>query len=171
MKRKLVFPLIAAILLTPWPVAYAYEDAAAGNTPTSIEAARPAATPQINALGNAIGGVTPGDLFYIDTFDRTADTLYILYLTNADELVHSFRYLTLNIGIYIQADADRWEKVNLSEGETPRELYLTMQGGMVSFTLPGDARYKITIDKGCFYCYKTSAEKSAALPEFYLTVG
>lgn len=171
MKRKLIFPLIAALLLTPWPVAYAYEDAMAVNTSVSLEAASPATAPQINALGNAIGGVTPGDLFYIDTFENAADTSYTLYLTNADELVHSYRYMTLNIGIYVQTGTDRWEKVNLGEGGTPRELYLTMAGGLVSFTLPGDARYKITIDGGCFYGYKTGDEESAALPEFYLTVG
>lgn len=170
MKRKLIFPLITALLLTPWPVAYAYDDAMAVNTPTNIKAAALSAAPQINALGNAIGGVTPGDLFYVDSSDSTADMSYTLYITNTDELVHGYRYMTLNIGIYVQTDTERWEKVNRGEGETAQELYLTMQGGMVSFTLPGDARYKITIDKGCFYCYKTGANESAALPQFYLTV-
>jgi hypothetical protein len=170
MKRKFIFPLIAAFLLAPWPVAYAYDEAMAANTPTSIEAAEPAAAPKLNAFGNAIGGVTPGELFRIDSSNSTADTLFTLYITNTDELVDRYRYMTLNIGIYIQADTDRWEKVTWGEGEMPRETYLTMQSGMVSFMLPGYARYKITIDKGCFYCYGTGADRSAVSPEFYLTV-
>ena len=169
MKRKLIFPLIAALLLAPWPVAYAYDEAMAVNTPMNIEAVEPAAAPKLNAFGNAIGGVTPGDLFRIDSSSNNADTLFTLYITNTDELMHYYRYMTLNIGIYVQTDIDRWEKVNPGEGETPRETYLTMQSGMVSFMLPGYAIYKITIDKGCFFCYGTGADRSAALPEFYLT--
>jgi hypothetical protein len=46
-----------------------------------------------------------------------------------------------------------------------------MQNGQVSFTLPGYARYKITIDKGCFYYYGDSDGEGAVAPEFYLTVG
>ncbi len=169
MKRKLIFPLIAALLLTPWPVAYAYDEAMAINAPMTVEAAEPATAPKLNAFGNAIGGVTPGDLFHIDSANSTADTLFTLYITNIDELVYHYRYMTLNVGIYVQTGIDQWEKVTWSEGETPRETYITMQNGMVSFMLPGYAKYKITIDKGCFYCYGIGADNSAALPKFYLT--
>jgi len=148
MKRKLIFPLIAALLLTPWPVAYAYDEVMAVNMPMSIEAAEPAAAPKLNAYRNAIGGVTPGDLFHIESASSTADTLFTLYITNTDELVHYFRYMNLNIGIYVQTGIDQWEEVTWGEEEAPRETYITMQGGMVSFVLPGYANYKITIDKG-----------------------
>jgi len=169
MKRKLLFPLIVALLLAAWPVAYAYDNALADNIPTTIEVADPSTAPQLNGFGNAIGKVTPGDLFHIDTSGVTADTLFTLSITNTDELVHSYRYMTLNISIYVQADIDRWEKVNTGSGEIPPETYITMQNGTVSFSLPGCAKYKITIDKGCFYCYGAKSNNSVPVPEFYLT--
>jgi len=169
MKRKLLFPLIAALLLAPWPVAYAYDNALAVNIPTTIEVADPSMAPQLNGFGNAIGNVTPGDLFNIDTSNMTTDTLFTLSITNTDELVHSYRYMTLNIGIYVQADINRWEKVNTGSGEIPPETYITMQNGTASFSLPGCAKYKITIDKGCFYCYGAKSNNRVPVPEFYLT--
>ena len=169
MKRKLLFPLIVALLLAAWPVVYAYDNALADNIPTTIEVADPSTAPQLNGFGNAIGKVTPGDLFHVDTSGVTADTLFTLSITNTDELVHSYRYMTLNIGIYVQADIDRWEKIYTGSGEIPPETYITMQSGTVSFSLPGCAKYKITIDKGCFYCYGAKSNNSVPVPEFYLT--
>ena len=169
MKKKLIFLLLASLLLTPWPVAYAYGNNTAGQAPVQIEAAAPAAAPHWNAYGNAIGGVTPGDLFYIDTGNSTADMPVTLYITNTDELVHYYRYLTLNVGVYVQTGTDQWEKATTGNGELLPDTYITMLNGKVSFTLPGYARYKITIDKGCFYCYGTVTGKSAVSPAFYLT--
>ena len=171
MKRKLFFLLLATLLLTPWPVAYAYDNTMARQAPVRIETAAPEAAPHWNAFGNAIGGVTPGDLFYIDTGNITTDLPVTLYITNTDELVHSYRYLTLNVAVYVQTDTDQWQKVTMANGELLPDTYITMHNGRVSFTLPGYAKYKITIDKGCFYCYGTSADKSATSPTFYLTVG
>jgi hypothetical protein len=169
MKRKLLFSLVAALLLTPWGVAYAYDEVNASNIPLTIEQADPALAPNINVVGNAIGGVTAGDLFQIDTSGTTTDTLFTLYFTNLDELVHSYRYMTLNIGIYVQTNINEWEKATTIAGETFPDIYITMQGGLVSFTLPGASKYKITIDKGCFYSYGATPNKSAAIPRFYIT--
>ena len=165
MKRKLLFPVIAALLLAPWPVAYAYDEAMAMNTPMDIEAAEPAASPSLNAYGHSIGGVKPGDLFYIDSSETAADTFYTLYITNTDELIHCYRYMNLNIGVYVQTDIDKWEKV----GGNPQDIYLTIHNGMVDITLPGGGNYKITVDKGCFYCHGIGADGNIASPEFYLT--
>ena len=170
MKRKLLFPLIAALLLAPWPVAYAYDEVRAADMPLTIVAADPSSAPQIKAFGHAIGSVSPGDLFQVDMSSIAVDSVFTMYLTNADELVHSYRYLTLNIGIYVQTDIDRWEKLTAAAGETLHDIYLTMQGGLVSFTLPGSARYKITIEQGCFYYYGSGAG-SIAIPGFNLTTG
>jgi hypothetical protein len=171
MKRKLILLLLATLLLTPWPVAYAHENDMAGQAPVQIEAAETTAAPHWKAFGKAIGGVTPGDLFYIDTINSTADMLVTLYITNADELSQHYRYLTLNVGVYIQTGTDQWEKTTTDTGEPLPDTYITMLNGRVSFTLPGYAKYKITIDKGCFYCYGTSTDESAVSPTFYLTVG
>jgi len=169
MKRKLLFPIIAALLLAPWPVAYAYDNASAGNISTIIEVAEVSATPQLNGFGNAIGNVTRGDLFLIDTSGMTGDTLFTLSITNADELIHSYRYMTLNIGIYVQVETDQWKKLNTGSGEMLPETYITMQSGTVSFSLPGGAKYKIGIDKGCFYAYGAKSDINIPAPNFYLT--
>jgi len=171
MKRKLIFLFLATLLLTPWPVAYAYDNGMAGQSPSQIETAAPEASPKLNAFGNATGSVTPGDLFYIDNGSITADTPVSLHITNTDELVHSYRYMTLKVGIYVQTGTDQWEKATTGNGELLPDTYITMLNGRVSFTLPGYAKYKITIDKGCFYCYGTGNGESAALPTFYLSVG
>ncbi len=169
MKRKLIFTIITALLLIPWTVAYAYDDAAAANGPVTITSPKPESLPRFNAYGHAIGGVTPGDIFLIDSSGSNINSIYTLYITNTDELTHYFRYMTLNIGIYVETAPDEWEKVSSFQGEGNQETYLTMQNGMISFILEGGARYKITIDKGCFYCYGIDAESVPTLPEFYLT--
>lgn len=171
MKRKLIFFLLAALLLTPWPVAYAYDEAMASQNPIQVEAAEAAAAPKLNAFGKAIGGVTPGDLFYIDSSDITTDILVTLHITNTDELVQHYRYLTLNVGVSVQTGTDQWERATTGNGELLPDTYITMLNGKVSFILPGYAKYKISIDKGCFYCYGTGADQSALSPTFYLTVG
>ena len=172
MKRKLAFILFAALMLTPWPVAYAYDNTAVGQPTVQIEAAETAAAPQWQAFGNAIGGVTPGDLFYIDSTNSTADLPVTLLITNTDELVRRYRYLTLKVGAYVQTDTGQWREVTASNGQASPDTYITMLNARASFMLPGYARYKITIDRGCFYSYGTSttADGSNAAPDFYLAV-
>jgi hypothetical protein len=169
MKRKFIFLFVASLLLVPWPVAYAY-DAGVGQTPIQIEAAEATAAPHWQTFGQAIGSVTPGDLFYVDTSNITTDMPVTLYITNTDQLIRYYRYLTLNVGVYVQTDTDQWEKATTGNGELLADTYITMSNGRTSFTLPGYAKYKITIDKGCFYCYG-STDESAISPTFYLTVG
>jgi hypothetical protein len=169
MKRKILFAFVAALLLAPWPVAYAYDDVLAMNSPANIESAGEAAAPKMNVFGHAIGGITAGDLFYIDSDNMTADTHYTLYITNTDELAGQYRYMNLKIGIYLQVDTDQWEEVSWGTDEERHEFYITMQSGMTEFTLPGYASYKITLDNGCFYCYGVDENGNVAIPRFYLT--
>ena len=171
MKRKLIFLIFAALLLSPWPVAYAHDDAATGQSPIQIEAAEPAMAPKLHAFRHAIGSITPGDLFYIDTRQSAADIPITLHITNIGELVHRYRYLTLNIGVYAQTDTGQWQKVTASSGEPIPDTYITMSNGKVSFTLPGYAECKVTIDKGCFYYYGAGAGGGGVFPTFYLTAG
>ncbi len=167
--RERLFPLLGILLLTPWPVAYAYDNAKAKPEPVQIEAAQPLSAPSWKVYGGAIGGVTsPVDLFYIDTTNNTADVLANLYLTNADELSHYYGYLILKVGVYSQTGAN-WQKAAKSNGEPFPDTYITMQNGKVGFTLPGCARYKVTIDSGSFYCFRTPADESGVSPKFYLT--
>jgi len=169
MRKKLILTLLAILLLTPWPVAYAYDNALAGPEPIQIEAAETSAAPSWSAFGKAIGGVTPGDLFYIDVMNNSADTLVTLYITNSEELIHYYRYMILKVGVYVQADTNQWEKAITGSGEQIPDIYITMQNGKVSFTLPGYAKHKVTLDSGCFYCFRTDADEGSMSPKFYLT--
>ena len=170
MKKNLIFILLAILLLTPWPVAYAYDNAIAAQEPIQIQAAEPSAAPNWSVFGKAIGGVTtPGDLFYVDTTNNPADVLVTLHITNTEELIQCYRYLILNVGVYVQTGADQWEKVLMGNGEELPDTYITMRNGQVSFNLPGYAKYKITIDRGCFYCFKTGTDGGSISPKFYLT--
>jgi hypothetical protein len=170
MKRKLIFLMVAVLLLSPWPVTYAYGNSTTGQSDMHVEAAATEAAPKWKAFGNAIGGVTPGDLFYINTGDTATDMPVTLLITNTNELIHHYRYLNLSVAVYVQTDTDQWEKLTTSSGEPLPDTYITMSNGKANFTLPGYARYKITIDKGCFYCYGNTG-KGAVAPTFYLSVG
>ena len=45
MRKKLIFPLLAILLLTPWPIACAYDSDTAGQETAQIELAEPSAPP------------------------------------------------------------------------------------------------------------------------------
>ena len=170
MKKNLIFSMLAILLLAPWPVAYAHDNAMAGQESYQIEAAPPPATPAWNAFGRAIGGVTtPVDLFYINVTDSPADISVTLYITNAAELTHCYRYMILKVGVYVQASTDQWEEATADNGELIPDTYITMQNGNVGFKLPGYARYKVTIDGGSFYCFQTDTDGGSISPKFYLT--
>ena len=167
---KKFFPLIAILLLAPWPVAYAYENTVAGSEIVQIEAAEASVAPGLSVYGGAIGGVTTSsDLFYIDITKNPTDTLVTLHLTNTDELVHYYRYLILKVGVYVQTDINQWEEAAMGNGELIPDTYITMRNGNVSFTLPGYAKYKIAIDGGSFYCFRTDAGEGGLSPKFYVT--
>ncbi|MBN1692490.1 MAG: hypothetical protein JW845_02935 [Dehalococcoidales bacterium] len=166
MKKSLFIITILVLLLIPCGAAYAYDGVGAGESPMTIEPADPALTPNIEVFGNAIGGVEAGDLFYIDVSGTTVDTPFTLYITNVDELVHGYRYMNLNVGIYVQTGTGNWEKLSVTACP---EMYLTMQNGLVNFTLPGSAKYKVTIENGCYRSYYITPGSSIAIPSFYLT--
>jgi len=169
--RKL-FPVIAILLLAPWPIAYGHDasGAEAGQETVQIEVAEASAQPSWTAFGNAIGGVEAGELFYIDATDNPADIQVTLCLTNTQELIHCYRYMNLEVGIYIKDGTGEWEKALGANGEPTPDTFITMRNGQVSFTLSGYANYKVTIDGGCFKAHPTTAENGSGSPQFYLEV-
>jgi len=171
---KWIFPLLATLLLAPWPVAYAYSydaNAMGGQDAVRIEVAEPSVAPSWYAFGRAIGGVTtPGDLFYIDATENAADITVTLYLTNTHELSYCYSYLILEVGVYTESNAGKWEKTPWDDGKLIPEIFITLRNGQVSFTLPGHAKHKVTIDSGSFYCVNASVDGVSLSPQFYLTV-
>ena len=158
---KQLFPLFALLLLAPWPIAYAYDNGASAEKEVQIRVADAALAPKGTVFGKATGGITRGDLFYLDTAGRSADIVSSLHLTNAAELSRCFSYMILKVGIYAERQAGQWEKVTLPD------TFITMQNAQTSFTVGGYANYKMTIDSGSFYCTNI---KACVSPQFYLTV-
>ena len=170
-KKKLLLLLLTILCLTPWTMAYAHDNAMAGQEPIQVRLAEPSAMPGWQVFGNAIGGIdTPGDLFYIDSANNSTDIVVTLYLTNAGELIHCYRYMILKVGVYIQTGAGEWERATLWDGEPVPETYITLRNGQVRFALMGCAKYKLTIDGGSFYSLPTGAGGGDCSPRFYLTV-
>ena len=166
---KRIFPLLAFMLLAPWPVAYAHDvsGTSAGHEPVQVTTAATTAQPAWTAFGKAIGSVKPGELFHIDASDNPADITVALCITNADELIHSYRYLILKVGVYVESGAGKWGKASGGNGEPLGETFVTLQYAQVSFTLPGLARYKVTIDGGNFYCVIANPPEGSISPRFY----
>jgi len=175
MRKKLIFFLFAALLLFPWPVAYAYENnlntLAVSSKEIQVEVAAPSAQPTWDVFQRAVGGVsTPGDLFYIDASEDPEDLSVNLHFTNTHELIDSYRYMVLEVGIYYQDDAGHWQKASGPTGKLMNDSFITLSNGQVSLRLPGYTRYKLTIDNGCFYCTGGNADGSSLSPQFYLDV-
>ena len=171
---KRLFPFFALLILAPWPIAYAHTltDDTAGQEIIQVEAADTLEAPGFgNVVGKTIGGVTkPGALFYVDATENTHDIQANLYITNANELIRCYRHLILKVGIYVENGAGEWEKATLVNGEAIPDTFITMHDAQVGFTLPGLAKYKVTIDSGSYYCRSAVAEGGSVSPQLYLTV-
>jgi hypothetical protein len=171
MRRTAIFILIIIITLFIIPrlttTAYGQVNDYDSNQDIQITAADPTEAPSAVFYGKAIGSITPGDLFYIDAVNSQADATLNLYITNTDELTHYLRYLTLRVMIYIEDGNGQWTIQQSGFEEFP-ETYLTLQNSPASFTLPGGARYKISIISGCYYCLSTGNSGDNITPRFYL---
>lgn len=169
---KILLPVIAVVLLAPWPIAYAYDGGgtAGGQSLIQVTATASDAQPKWTAFGGASGTVTGGDLFYIKATDSQVDFSATLYLTNAPELVHTYQYLILHLSFYRQGQGGDWQKVTELHGQPLPDMYLTMTNSQVRFTLPGSASYKVTIDGGSFHANPMGSSARGISPSFYLEI-
>jgi hypothetical protein len=168
---RIILLTSALLLLTPWLTSYAHGTSnSAGNKTVHIEAAEPSAAPSAAAFGKAIGGVTAGDLFYIDATDNARDMSASLYLTNAHELTPCLRYLIFEVGIYFEGSDGQWRKLSSRNGEPLPNTYITLRNSPVSLILTGHNKYKVTVDSGSFYCLTHPTNINNVSPQFYLSV-
>ena len=101
----------------------------------------------------------------------TRDIAVNLYLTNAAELTPCLKYLILEVGIYEESHDGTWQKAAAGgDDRLPADAFVTLRSSQLSFVLAGDARYKITIDSGSFYCMTTGTKYGDLSPKFYLTI-
>ncbi|MBN1160484.1 MAG: hypothetical protein JXA17_00835 [Dehalococcoidales bacterium] len=174
MKKFFRFSLIFVMLLlaASWlsSIAYGQTNDGAEQSEIYIEVAPPEAAPSVTFYGRAIGSVTAGDLFYINSVHSPQDISLGLYITNCDELIHYFRYLILKVAVYIEDAEGQWQPV-ASQNETALpDTYITLQNSPVNFYLPGLARYKVTIESGSYHSHPFHADGGVISPSFYLNV-
>jgi len=173
-RKFVIFILVIITALFFFPrltaIAYGQVNGDDGKQAVRVAAADPSAAPSAEFYGKAIGSVTPGDLFYVDAAGNPADITLSLYVTNTGELIHYLKYLTLQVAVYIEDSSGHWIKPQINGEESPK-IYLTLQNGPVTFTLPGGARYKVAIDSGCFYCLSAGSAGDSITPRFFLDAG
>jgi len=174
MRKIFLFILIivATLLVASWliPIAYGQTNGDTEQGDVYVEAAPPEAAPAASFFGNAIGGVTAGDLFYIYATNHQPDMSVDLYITNTDELIHYFRYLILKVGVYVEDVDGQWKQITSQDGIVLPDTYITMQNSPVTFILPGLARYKLTIESGSYYCLPLHSNDGDFSPQFYVNV-
>ncbi len=133
--------------------------------------AKPAAMPKWHVFSDAIAGIeAPGDLFYVDAEGSDMNISATLYLTNAGELIHCYRYMIMKVGVYAQTGSAAWEKATSGNGEPNPDAYVTLRNSRASFRLAGGYKYKIAIDEGSMYSLPVSSAGGDFSPEFYLAV-
>jgi hypothetical protein len=176
-RRVLIFTLITVLILTigSWVTSTAYgqvNDAtglnATANGEITVTPAPAETQPVLDIFGNYIGGVGAGDLFYVNATSSEPDISVYLYITNTDELAQSFRYLILKVGMYVEDGNGQWQKITSQGGVALPDRYITLENGMVNFTLSGLAHYKITIESGSYKSYPRSNGAEIS-PQFYLS--
>ncbi|MFC1941624.1 hypothetical protein ACFLWU_00190 [Chloroflexota bacterium] len=168
-RRILLISII--VIFTPWLASsvYGINDGLPVDKAVQVEAAEPLKAPSATFLGKTIGSVTPGDLFYIDANYNAHDITVNLYITNANELTPYLRYLILKVGIYSENPDGQWQKVSSWNNQPLPDTFITLRNSPASFILPGNTKYKITVDTGSFYCHTARANGGIFPPEFYLT--
>jgi len=174
MKKTLrpILIIVTLLLAVSWLTSIAYGQTNGNNEQTTIqvEAAPQEALPTVDFFGNAIGGMTAGDLYYIDATGSPADISLDLYITNPGELIHNLRYLILKVAVYVEDAGGQWQKITSQNSTAPTDTYITLQNSPVSFTLPGLARYKVTIESGSYHSFPFRPDSGDISPSFYLTV-
>lgn len=175
MKRKTgkrIFPLIALLLLAPWPVSYAYEasgTAGIGEEKVKVQVVAETTAPKAVVLRQAISEVQPGDLYFVDATDQSSDIVINLHITNTADLVRNYNYLILRIGVYARVNEASWVKARDNAGSEIAESFISLQNGSLSVTLPGRTIYKITIEGGSLHYINASGGEPIS-PLFYLRV-
>jgi hypothetical protein len=165
MKKAIFFAIVAAILLVPWAVAYGYDKVNAADISVNIEPADQSAVPTIHVWGNYTGNISNGDLFTIDTSGATTGTTFTLAISNVDALAGCYRCLSMNIGVYVQSGTEGWEKT------AGTEMLVSMENNALTFSLPGNAKYKVTVESGSYHSFHITNGKNVAIPQFSMTAG
>jgi len=98
-RKKLAFPVLAALLLTPWPVAYAhnYTDNMGGQDTAQIEVAEASAAPSTGAVSNdavitAPETVLPGHVYVLNNREIVTEETWREINSSQDTAAESTSY-------------------------------------------------------------------------------
>lgn len=167
MLRKLLIIITVVFVLSPWPVAYAYSNGPIDQPGITISMPNTSDNKSFPVFGQAIGTIPAVELFYISAVNHQGDIGATLYLTNSDELVHCYRYMILECHVFVSTGNDSWEDVtSYQTGGGEGQVFLTLRNGRIGFELPGGSHYKVTIERGNYYCLNRNAKEYT--PAFYL---
>jgi hypothetical protein len=196
MKKKIIFALVALLLLGGTAITFSQNSASAsvsiaagGNGgeistvknvtdanadtklkySTGTEAPYTGVSASWSPVVNTAGSVTHGDLYYVDTTGYTGDVLVTVYLTNAGMLVKDYTYLNFQVNVW-SGTSGAWIQGARADDSPIGSVYLNQINGSVSMVLLGDTKYCITIDGGSYYCISTSAAGGSLSPAFYIEV-
>jgi hypothetical protein len=178
MKKVIIIIMVTVMVLTvaSWLTSTAFghtnDDVALGSTIAegniTVEAAPLEAAPSVTFFGSAIGGVEPGDLFYVSANNSPLDFTINLYITNADQLIHYLKYLILKVTVYVEDAGGQWLPVTSLDGIALPDTYITLENSRVEFTVTGQANYKVTIESGSYNCLPVRPGSGDVSPQFYL---
>lgn len=144
----------------------------------------PSWTPSPSTAGSV---TTPGDLALIDatgtTMPNGGNVLVSIYITNLSTLASGYSSYAFPIEIFqcktscaassdtTTGDSGNWTNVTsatpLSSGNPT--VFLTSNAGFVTFSLPYDYYYDVTIPKGGAFYTLSGVTSSNATPTYYIT--
>jgi hypothetical protein len=166
-KRQVFFILSLIIAIAGTAVSYATTSETtgitvlAGSSSSVLAASHNETTPDIadgnnygdnpswSPVANSTGSIGAGDL-YIINLPTGEDRRLTLYLNNPEKLSKAYSYLNMNITVYEAND-----NANPTSWLNPKNAYLSLTNGYISFDLTGGKKYSISVDGGSFYCMTT----------------
>lgn len=131
-------------------------------------------TPTVGQVGSVTQG---GDLAMIDATGTTGNVLVTLVLSNAASLDNDYSYLNLPIGVSKCTSPSgttcSWGVITTdANGDTIGNggvSYLTLTNGELTFLLPGNAYYELTIPTGGSF-YTISSNSSDLSPSYLINI-
>lgn len=168
-KLKLAAIMAGTLLVSPGMVSLAAGDDVLGRE-IRIEPVTGDFQPETKMYRGYIGGLEPCDLFSIEAGDIPYDFSVSLYLTNAADLIHAYRYLILEVTVFSVDGNGIRQLVELPDNGADNGKYLTLRNGSVSLYLNGSLNYVVTISHGSYHSLPAPAGGETMMPEFYIAV-
>lgn len=162
-----VYPVASSSSALPSGVTFGKYSTTTG-TPATFNAVSPAWTPIAQSAGTV---TTAGDLAVIDASTANLGThaglTVSLYVTNLANLQKDYSSFSLPVNVY-QCQTACTSNAAWTQATGLSVSYLTSTSGYLTWNLPSNYYYAITIDAGgSFYCTATTAADLS--PSYYFT--